>query len=212
MSGPACAPSWHDRPRASHVSERTADLSRRHTVRVSAHGVVTVTGGKLTTYRKMAQDTVDAVVTQLGESPRRRRCVTKSLPLIGATTRTRDPVALAQPGARLLTRYGTEAAAVLAVADSRPELLDPAVAGLPYTGAELVYAAREEMARTLDDVLSRRTRASIQRAHATMEAALAVATLIAPDMGWDEQEAADQAARFIESCQKELLTAGLDLP
>jgi glycerol-3-phosphate dehydrogenase len=198
--------------KGQHVSERTADLSRRHTVRVSAHGVVTVTGGKLTTYRKMAQDTVDAVVTELGDSPRRRRCVTKSLPLIGATTKTRDPVALAQPRARLLTRYGTEAAAVLAVADGRPELLAPAVEGLPYTGAELVYAAREEMARTLDDVLSRRTRASIQRAHASMDAALAVATLIAPDMGWDEREAADQAARFVESSQKELLTAGLDLP
>ena len=195
-----------------HVSERTSDLSRRHTVRVSAHGVVTVTGGKLTTYRKMAQDTVDAVVDRLGESPRRRRCITKSLPLIGATTKTRDPVALAQPQARLLSRYGTEYAAVLAVADGRPELLEPAVAGLPYTGAELVYAAREEMARTLDDVLSRRTRAMIQRAQASMDAAAAVAALIAPDMGWDEQEAADQAARFIESCQKELLTAGLDLP
>ncbi len=77
--------------KGQHVSERTSDLSRRHTVRVSAHGVVTVTGGKLTTYRKMAQDTVDAVVTHLGESPRRRRCVTKSLPLIGATTRTAGP-------------------------------------------------------------------------------------------------------------------------
>ena len=195
-----------------HVSERTSDLSRRHTVRVSAHGVVTVTGGKLTTYRKMAQDTVDAVVNRLGESPRRRRCITKSLPLIGATTKTRDPVALAQPQARLLSRYGTECAAVLAVADGRPELLEPVVAGLPYTGAELVYAAREEMARTLDDVLSRRTRATIQRAQASMDAAAAVAALIAPDMGWGEQEAADQAARFIESCQKELLTAGLDLP
>jgi glycerol-3-phosphate dehydrogenase len=195
-----------------HVSERTADLSRRHTVRVSAHGVVTVTGGKLTTYRKMAQDTVDAVVTHLGESPRRRRCVTKSLRLIGATTKARDPVALAQPQARLLGRYGTEAAAVLAVADGRPELLEPALDGLPYTGAELVYAAREEMAQTLDDVLSRRTRAGIQRAHASMDAALAIATLIAPDMGWDEQEAADQASRFIETSQKELLTAGIDLP
>ena len=198
--------------KGQHVSERTSDLSRRHTVRVSAHGVVTVTGGKLTTYRKMAQDTVDAVVNRLGESPRRRRCITKSLPLIGATTKTRDPVALAQPQARLLSRYGTESAAVLAVADGRPELLEPAVAGLPYTGAELVYAAREEMAQTLDDVLSRRTRATIQRAQASMDAAAAVAALIAPDMGWDEQEAADQAARFIESCQKELLTAGLDLP
>jgi glycerol-3-phosphate dehydrogenase len=121
-------------------------------------------------------------------------------------------VALAQPQARLLSRYGTESAAVRAVADGRPELLEPAMAGLPYTGAELVYAAREEMAQTLDDVLSRRTRATIQRAQASMDAAAAVAALIAPDMGWDEQEAADQAARFIESCQKELLTAGLDLP
>ena len=161
--------------KGGHVSERTADLSRRHTVTTSPHGVVTVTGGKLTTYRKMAQDTVDAVVSRLGESPRRRRCVTKSLPLIGATTKTRDPVALAQPHARLLGRYGTESAAVLALADGRPELLEPAVDGLPYTGAELVYAAREEMARTLDDVLSRRTRATIQRAHATMDAAAAVA-------------------------------------
>jgi len=152
------------------------------------------------------------VVDRLGESPKRRRCVTKSLPLIGSTAKTRDPVALAQPHGRLLGRYGTEAAAVLDLARDRPELLEPVVPGLPYTGAELVYAAREEMARTLDDVLSRRTRASIQRAHATMSTATKAAALIAPDMGWDEKEAADEAARFSESCQKELLTAGLDLP
>ena len=63
---------------------------------------------------------------------------------------------------------------MLALADGRPELLEPVVAGLPYTGAEVVYAAREEMACTLDDVLSRRTRATIQRAQATMAAAAAV--------------------------------------
>ena len=194
-----------------HVSERTADLSRRHTVKTSPEGVVTVTGGKLTTYRKMAQDTVDAAVRVLGESPRQRRCVTKSLRLLGATTRTRDPVAQAQPQARLLGRYGTEMSAVYAVAEGRPELLDPVVEGLPYTAAELLYAVREEMACTLDDVLSRRTRARIQRAHATMAAATAAADLLAPDMGWDEREAADQVARFVESCQKELLTAGLEL-
>jgi glycerol-3-phosphate dehydrogenase len=198
-------------PEGGRVSERTADLSRRHTVTTSPHGVVTVTGGKLTTYRKMAQDTVDAAVSLLGESPRRRRCVTRSLPLIGATTKTRDPVALAHPHARLLGRYGTESAAVLALADGRPELLEPVVDGLPYIGAEFVYAAREEMARTLDDVVSRRTRATIQRAHATMDAAAAVAALIAPDMGWSEKETAEQVARYTESCQKELLTAGLDL-
>jgi glycerol-3-phosphate dehydrogenase len=198
--------------KGGHVSERTADLSRRHTVTTSPHGVVTVTGGKLTTYRKMAQDTVDAVVRHLGESPRRRRCVTKTLPLLGATAKMRDPVAQAHPHARILGRYGTEAPAVLALADGRPELLAPVVAGLPYTGAEVLYAAREEMARTVDDVLARRTRAVIQRAQATMEAAPAVAALMAADMGWDEQEAAESAARFTESYQKELLTAGLDLP
>jgi glycerol-3-phosphate dehydrogenase len=78
--------------------------------------------------------------------------------------------------------------------------------------AELVYAAREEMAQTLDDVLSRRTRATIQRAHATMHAAPTMAELLASDMGWSASEAAEQAARFSESCEKELLTAGLDLP
>ena len=197
--------------KGGHVSERTSDLSRRHTVTTSAHGVVTVTGGKLTTYRKMAQDTVDVVVTSLGESPRRRHCITKSLPLLGSTWKTRDPVTLAQPHARLLRRYGTASADVLALADERPELLEPVVAGLPYIGAEAVYAAREEMACTLDDVLARRTRSLIQRAHATMDAAAAVATLIAPDMHWDEAEARQQATRFVDACQKELLTAGLDL-
>ena len=192
------------------VSERTSDLSRRHTVTTSPEGVVTVTGGKLTTYRKMAQDTVDVVVEHLGESPHRRRCVTKSLELIGATTKTRDPVTMAQPHGRLLARYGTESGAVLALAEGRPELLAPVVGDLPYTGAELVYAAREEMAQTLDDVLARRTRAAIQRAHAAMGAAPAAAALIAPDMGWSKKEASEQAARFTESYQKELLTAGLE--
>ena len=131
---------------------------------------------------------------------------------MGATTKTRDPVTLAQPHARLLGRYGTESAAVLALADGRPELLEPVVDGLPYIGAEVVYAVREEMARTLDDVVSRRTRATIQRAQATMDAAAAVAALVSPDMGWDQEEAAEQVARFTESCQKELLTAGLDFP
>ena len=199
-------------PESGHVSARTADLSRRHTVLTSREGVVTVTGGKLTTYRKMAQDTVDAVVRELGESPRRRRCVTKSLSLVGATTKTRDPVSMAQPHARLLGRYGSESPNVLALADDNPALLQPAVAGLPYTRAELVYAAREEMAHTLDDVLSRRTRAMIQRAQATMDAAPGIAELLAPDLGWSPSEAAEQSARFTESCEKELLTAGLDLP
>jgi glycerol-3-phosphate dehydrogenase len=86
------------------------------------------------------------------------------------------------------------------------------VAGLPYTRAELLYAAREEMAQTLDDLLSRRTRASIQRAHATMDAAADIAALVRPEMGWNTTDTAEQVARFTETCQKELLTAGLELP
>jgi len=198
--------------KGGHVSERTSDLSRRHTVRTSEHGVVTVTGGKLTTYRKMAQDTVDAVVPLLGESPKTRRCVTKSLRLIGATPATKDPVAMAHRHSHLLGRYGTESAAVLALAEGKPELLEPVIVGLPYTGAEILYAAREEMAQTLDDVLARRTRAMIQRAQPTMAAAQAAAALIAPELGWDDQQTADQVSQFVETCQKELLTAGLDLP
>ncbi len=139
--------------------------------------------------------------------------MTKSLRLLGATTATTDPVTMAHPQSHLARplrnrrpppswRWPTD----------RPELLEPVIAGLPYTGAEMVYAAREEMAQTLDDVLARRTRAKIQRAQPTMAAAHAAATLIAPEMGWDEQQAADQATDFIEACQKELLTAGLDLP
>jgi glycerol-3-phosphate dehydrogenase len=197
--------------KGGHVSERTSDLSRRHTVRTSEHGVVTVTGGKLTTYRKMAEDTVNAVVRQLGESPKRRRCVTKSLRLIGATVALRDPVALAQPHGHLIGRYGTHSVDVLALSEGRPELLEPVVEGLPYTGAEMLYAAREEMAQTLTDVLTRRTRSMIQRAKPTMAAAHAIASLIAPDLGWSEQEALDQANKFVETCEKELLTAGLDL-
>ena len=199
-------------PEGGHVSERTADLSRRHTVTTSRDGVVTVTGGKLTTYRKMAQDTVDAVVRELGESPRRRRCVTKSLPLIGATTKTRDPVSMAQPHARLLGRYGSESPLVLALGDDRPELLEPAIAGLPYTRRSSCMPSARRWRRRSTTCCTRRTRAMIQRAHATMDAAPAVADLLAEDMGWTASETAEQTARFTESCEKELLTAGLDLP
>jgi len=101
---------------------------------------------------------------------------------------------------------------VLALAEGKPELLEPVIVGLPYTGAEILYAAREEMAQTLDDVLARRTRAMIQRAQPTMAAAQAAAALIAPELGWDDQQTADQVSQFVETCQKELLTAGLDLP
>ena len=150
------------------VRARTADLSRRHTVRAEGDGLVTVTGGKLTTYRRMAQDTVDAVVRRLGSAapPRARRCPTARLPLQGAAglQELRQPGAAAGFGldddvfAALVARHGGETPQVLALVGDRRELLEPLVAGMVQLKVEAVWAARHEMAMTVDDVLARRTR------------------------------------------------------
>jgi glycerol-3-phosphate dehydrogenase len=196
-----------------HQSARTADLSRRHTVRTSPHGVVTVTGGKLTTYRKMAEDTMAAVVRLLPKEGGAGGCVTRGLALRGAPRRAAaaPPPHVAGVGllAHLAARYGTEADQVLAVAEGRPELLEPVVDGLPYLGCEVIYAARAEMATTLDDVLSRRTRAVLERARETAAAAPRVAELLAPELGWTPQEAAAEAAAFTRAALGGLAAAGL---
>ncbi|HEY7104939.1 MAG TPA: glycerol-3-phosphate dehydrogenase/oxidase [Acidimicrobiia bacterium] len=160
---------------------RTADLSRRHDVRVAGSGMVTVTGGKLTTYRRMAADAVDAAVRVLGiDAP---ASPTRHLRLVGA-----DGVdAEAATADHLLGRYGSDAASVRALADADPALAAPLVPGLPYLRAEAVYAARHEMAQTLDDVLSRRTRARVLDRDASADAAEAVATLLAPELGWGDE-------------------------
>jgi glycerol-3-phosphate dehydrogenase len=133
---------------------RSADLSRRHEVRVGADGVVTIVGGKLTTYRRMARDAVDAAVARGGllAGPSR----TARLPLVGAA----DRAALAAVAAprRLVERYGTEAPAVVACAEGDPGLLQPLTPATSVTGAELVFALRHEGALDVDDLLDRRTR------------------------------------------------------
>nr|MBA3654880.1 glycerol-3-phosphate dehydrogenase/oxidase [Actinomycetota bacterium] len=169
-------------------NERTADLSRRHSVNTSASGMITVTGGKLTTYRKMAEDTVDAAVKQLGRGRATRKCPTKRLPLRGAAPTEGD---LGLPGdvaAHLRSRFGSEARVVAAMLEADPELGRPLVATLPYLRAEAVYAARYEMAHTLDDVLSRRTRAVLLARDAADAAAADVANLLASELGWTPEE------------------------
>ena len=205
------------------TSERTADLSRRHTVRTSTSGLITVNGGKLTTYRKMAEDTVDAVVTGLGR--RGLRCRTKNLRLHGAPSTGRvapraggeganvrpdssDPVA--SRTTHLAGRFGTEAGAVLAMADGRPDLLEPLVAGLPYLRVEAVWAVQREMARSVSDVLDRRTQASYRDARAAADAATAVAGLIGPELAWDEARADAEAATYAAQLRAQLTRAGLD--
>lgn len=188
------------------VSARTADLSRRHSVRTSGDGLVTVTGGKLTTYRRMAEDTMKAVGRVLGDAPETRRSPTRRIRLRGAPARPPDEAAR---GDRLFGRYGTEANEVRALWQGRSELSSRLAEGLPYVGAEVVYAAREEMAQSVDDVLSRRTRAVLQDARAAALAATEVATLMAAELGWTEAQAEGHAERFRARVRGELERAGV---
>ena len=192
-------------------SGRTADLSRRHKVTASPSGVVTVTGGKLTTYREMAADAIDEVADVLDGRVQgiARRSQTKKLRLRGAEgyqalSDASDPVVT-----HLANRYGGEARTVLALADRDPTLRDPLVAGLPYLRAEAVYAARYEMARSVDDVLSRRTRARLLARDASAAAADDVAALIAPILGLSEPEASAQAADYRRAVTAERESAEL---
>jgi glycerol-3-phosphate dehydrogenase len=168
-------------------SGRTADLSRRHRVTVGPAGVVAVTGGKLTTYREMAEDTVDTVLERLD---RKARCRTKKLRLLGGDTTVEPP-----PGTRaahLAGRYGTLAGELEALIDAESSLAEPLIHGLAYLRAEAVYAVRNEMATTLDDVLTRRTRAHLFDRDAAVAAAPAVAELVGAELGWDAGEIARQ--------------------
>ncbi|NJC72091.1 glycerol-3-phosphate dehydrogenase/oxidase [Planosporangium thailandense] len=145
------------RPLLAGTAERTADLSRRHAVRTSADGLVTVVGGKLTTYRRMARDAVDAAVAvgRLRAGP----CRTARLPLVGAGPAAWPATgATGGPPARLVARYGAEADSVAGLATHDPALLRPIAAGVPVTGVEVLWAVRHEGALDADDVLDRRTR------------------------------------------------------
>jgi glycerol-3-phosphate dehydrogenase len=149
---------------------RTADISRRHAVLTARTGVVTIVGGKLTTYRRMAQDAVDAAVAGRGLTA--GPCRTRRLPLVGAGPglRSRDT---AVPR-RLVRRYGTEAPDVLALGAADPALREPVVDGLPVLGAELAWAVRHEGALDAADLLDRRTRIGL--VPADRERALPLAT------------------------------------
>jgi glycerol-3-phosphate dehydrogenase len=187
------------------ASERTADLSRRHKVLVASSGLITITGGKLTTYRKMAQDTVDAVVAVLGRP--RTTSPTKKLRLHGATGL--ETVRAAGVSEHLVGRYGGQARAVLDLIEADASLAEPLVPTLPYLRAEAVYAVRHEMARTLDDVLSRRTRALLLARDASAAAAEDVARLIAPELGWSEEQTTREITGYRALVERELGSAHL---
>ena len=177
---------------------KTADLSRKHQVRVSATGVVSIAGGKLTTYRKMAEHTVDEVLKQVGE---KTACKTKRLRFVGATAKSSKK--LDREALHLYQRFGSEARTIQELITSDPSLAEPLIIGLPYLRAEAIFAVRFEMARTLDDILSRRTRARIINRPASLASARAVAKLMATELQWDDAEVERQVANYVDSCAKE---------
>lgn len=191
------------RPLVKSDGGRTADLSRRHRVRAT-DGVVTVTGGKLTTYREMAEDTIDAVIADLGNDLRARpgRCRTTRLPIRGADgyeeVRAHAEAAGCDRAAvlHLAERYGGEARTLLAMVEADPTLGERLVDGLPYIKAEAVFAARYEMATSVDDILSRRTRARLLAREASVAAAPMVAALIAEVLDLDDPAQAQQVADY----------------
>ncbi|MCZ7527503.1 MAG: hypothetical protein M5U14_14635 [Acidimicrobiia bacterium] len=147
----------------------------------------------------MAADAVDAVVEQLGRGGSSR---TRRLRLLGSAPATHAPEHLAR-------RYGSEAAFVLSLLDADPALAAPLVPGLPYLRAEAVHGVRREMARTLDDVLSRRTRARLLGRDATAAAADDVAGLLAPELGWSDDDRSAEAAVYRAAVAHERESAGL---
>ncbi len=202
------------------ASGRTADLSRKHKVVRSDGDLVTITGGKLTTYREMAADTVDEVVGNVlahrQGAPEVGRSTTKKLRLRGAlghdtlrSARAAYPAVPEDLVEHLGGRYGGEARVLMAAIQSDPSLAEPIVAGLSYTRAEVVFAARHEMARSVADVLSRRTRAQIYARDDSGDAADEVASLLAEELGWDAEQAAASAQQYRDELAHERASAGL---
>jgi glycerol-3-phosphate dehydrogenase len=184
------------RPLVGSAAElRSAAISRDHTLLVSESCLVTITGGKWTTYRKMAQDTVDhaAVLAGLPE----RACPTETLRLHGYDPGTERSGSLAL--------YGADAASIEALVRETPALGGLLHPRLPYVAAEVVWAAREEMARTVEDVLARRTRALLLDARASIEAAEAVAGLLATELGRDARWRDEQVRIYRELAQGYLI-------
>jgi glycerol-3-phosphate dehydrogenase len=178
-------------------SGSTASLSRDHTIRIEPSGMVTICGGKWTTYRHMAEDCVNqaATLARLPEKP----CSTDRLNIHGFHASAEKFGALRV--------YGSDAPALQALTKAEPALAKPLHAALPYTGAEVIWAARNEMARSVEDILARRTRALFLNAKAAIAMASPTAHLMARELQQDSQWEAAQVEAFNRTARGYLLTS-----
>ena len=163
----------------------TKSLSRDHTILISDSGLVTITGGKWTTYRHMAADVIDRAAHSAGLP--QRTSTTQDMPLHGATAVMQE-----EPW----RVYGSDAAAVQKLCSERAEWGERLHPRLPYLAGEVIWAVRFEMARTLEDALSRRTRALLLDARAAIECAPAAAALMAAELGWSAEHMQSQIDEF----------------
>jgi glycerol-3-phosphate dehydrogenase len=194
------------RPLLMGESDDTSKLSREHRVLESPSGLISIAGGKYTTYRVMARDAVDAAVAGWESPVAASR--TDEIPLIGAEgfqrlweERSRLPVEGAD---RLLRRYGSLALDLLDRIESDRSLGEPLVENAPYLRAEIAYAASDEGALHLDDVLTRRTRLSIETVDRGVEAAPRVAEIVGPILGWDEATVSREIDHYLARVEAEL--------
>lgn len=189
------------RPLIAPPGGKTMEVKRNHEIRTDPDGLVTVVGGKLTTARHMAEQTVDAAMTVLDK---KARCRTKHAYLLGAAGYdSQASEATGGLAAHLGERFGMESMFVSNILAAEPELSKPVVEGMPYLEAEVVHAARNEMARTVDDILSRRTRLRIYARDAAAAAAPRVGELLARELGLDQSTIDEQVAAYQKEAAKE---------
>ena len=197
---------------ANKKDSATTKLSREHTVDRSAPGFVSIAGGKYTTYRVMGKDVIDLAGIEL-----RRiipESVTEKLPIVGAD----GYFALVQQAERiaeesglsvdsvihLLNRYGSLISEILEVIKEDPKMAKPLTKDLPYLKAEIYYAASHEGARSVDDVISRRTRLAFEAPNSAVDLANEVATIIAPVLGWTPKQKKDSVNAYCDLAEREI--------
>jgi glycerol-3-phosphate dehydrogenase len=175
-------------PKRNRDEKKTKEISRRHKLISSDSGLISITGGKWTTYRQMAQETVDLGIKKAGFS--NRKCVTKEMKIHGYQPTTDH--------SNRLYVYGSDIGNILNLQKEKPEYAEKLHPEFDFTVAEVVWAVREEMAVTVDDVLARRVRALYLDARASMEMAPKVARIMAQELGKDDAWEKAQVEEFVK--------------